>query len=174
MGLPNQLSDVASDSVFAIMVVLVVRSVIYLQSAFLAILRALGIHAPSRPSSGGSEDEDDLGKPLHDLIGSGLAGVTIHCEQMNLNGDLSTRACRSDTDDRVGSDCVVCLNQICDGDHVRRLRCGHVFHKDCLDGWLNQINLSCPLCRAPLVSAERVACERRRVAEDLLARFAVQ
>ncbi|CAA0817203.1 E3 ubiquitin-protein ligase RHA2A [Striga hermonthica] len=174
MGLQNELSDVASDSVFVIMVVLAVRSVLYLQSAFLSILRALGINSPSCPSSGDSEDEHGLGKPLHDLIGSGLAGVNILCEQMNLNGDLSTRACWSDAADRVGSDCVVCLNQICEGDHVRSLPCGHVFHKDCLDGWLNQMNLNCPLCRAPLVPAERVACERRRVAEDLLTWFAFQ
>ncbi|KAL0430190.1 UNVERIFIED_CONTAM: E3 ubiquitin-protein ligase RHA2A [Sesamum radiatum] len=75
------------------------------------------------------------------------------------------------SNDGVGSDCVVCLNRMGDGDRVRKLACRHVFHKDCFDGWLDHLNFSCPLCRAPLVAEERVKYTQRRVAGDLLAWF---
>jgi hypothetical protein len=41
--------------------------------------------------------------------------------------------------------CAVCLNDLEDDDLVRRLPCGHGFHKACVDKWLRQ-NKTCPLC----------------------------
>jgi hypothetical protein len=45
--------------------------------------------------------------------------------------------------------CSVCLTQLQTGDSVRKLKCGHCFHKECIDGWL-KIKASCPLDRANL------------------------
>jgi len=41
--------------------------------------------------------------------------------------------------------CAVCLSDCCAGDHLRKLPCGHKFHVDCCDQWL-QRNKRCPLC----------------------------
>jgi len=41
--------------------------------------------------------------------------------------------------------CAVCLNDFHDDDVVRRLPCGHGFHRQCVDKWLKQ-NKVCPLC----------------------------
>ncbi|WP_422615257.1 RING finger domain-containing protein, partial [Corynebacterium parakroppenstedtii] len=30
--------------------------------------------------------------------------------------------------------------------------CRHVFHRCCLDGWLDLGRMTCPLCRSPLLS----------------------
>jgi len=56
--------------------------------------------------------------------------------------------------------CAVCLNQLKDEDEVRELmNCYHVFHKECIDRWLEHDhesenhNPTCPLCRAPLLSS---------------------
>lgn len=51
-------------------------------------------------------------------------------------------------------ECAVCLNPV-EGTHlVRELwNCSHVFHKDCLDGWIDKSNVTCPLCRADLLPA---------------------
>jgi hypothetical protein len=44
--------------------------------------------------------------------------------------------------------CVVCLEQITNGDDKRILTtCGHVFHAECIDTWLTGESNKCPLCR---------------------------
>lgn len=44
-------------------------------------------------------------------------------------------------------ECVVCLNEFHEDEKLRVIpNCGHVFHIDCIDIWL-QNNVSCPLCR---------------------------
>ena len=45
-------------------------------------------------------------------------------------------------------ECAVCLCKIEEGEEVRELRCGHMFHRDCLDRWLGHRNGTCPLCRS--------------------------
>ena len=34
--------------------------------------------------------------------------------------------------------CVVCLGDYEEGDRLRRLRCGHVYHVECVDEWLKR------------------------------------
>ncbi|KAL3830844.1 hypothetical protein ACJIZ3_019646 [Penstemon smallii] len=169
MGLPNQLSDFSSESFTIIAVVLIAKSVRYLHSLLTTILHSLGLYTPRF-------DPDHLHfeeNPLYDVVGSGLAGIVLLCEQLNLN-----RACSYiKQDDGVGpfgSDCVVCLNRFNEGDRLRELQCRHVFHKDCLDGWMDQLNFSCPICRAQLVDNERVEATRRRVTNNILASFPFQ
>lgn len=50
--------------------------------------------------------------------------------------------------------CCICLDDVVGGDDgntsgVVKTRCGHWFHKDCLEDWTQRHN-NCPLCRAPL------------------------
>ncbi|XP_010917327.1 E3 ubiquitin-protein ligase ATL9 [Elaeis guineensis] len=51
--------------------------------------------------------------------------------------------------------CAVCLSEVRGKDRVWELRnCCHVFHKACLDRWLDHDeHLTCPLCRAPLLTS---------------------
>lgn len=45
--------------------------------------------------------------------------------------------------------CAVCLAEFRDGETLRLLpRCGHMFHRDCIDTWL-RVQGNCPLRRAP-------------------------
>ncbi|GFP79165.1 E3 ubiquitin-protein ligase rha2a [Phtheirospermum japonicum] len=138
------------------MVVLIAKGVSYLHSSLLAIL-----HHLFEP-----EDRHNYDSSLYAAVGSGLTSLIVLCDQLSLNRARSYPH-RSGSD----ADCVVCLDRLGEGDHVRRLACSHVFHRGCLDGWLDHLNFSCPLCRAPLVSDERVAQTRRRVTGDLLAWF---
>lgn len=50
-------------------------------------------------------------------------------------------------------DCSVCLQPMVlsdDNDNIRRSICDHVFHKICIENWL-QYNTTCPICRAILI-----------------------
>ncbi|CAL5053162.1 unnamed protein product [Urochloa decumbens] len=49
---------------------------------------------------------------------------------------------------RAAAECVVCLQELEDGDVVRVLPpCRHFFHGRCIDAWL-RAHSSCPVCRA--------------------------
>ena len=44
-------------------------------------------------------------------------------------------------------ECVVCLCKIEEGEEIR---CDHLFHRICLDRWLQYKHTTCPLCRGSL------------------------
>mmetsp|Transcript_35003 Transcript_35003/g.62992 ORF Transcript_35003/g.62992 Transcript_35003/m.62992 type:complete len:323 (+) Transcript_35003:37-1005(+) len=46
------------------------------------------------------------------------------------------------------TECGICLFDYEMGDHVRLLGCGHHFHVNCVDRWLEQYSNHCPFCRA--------------------------
>ncbi|CAM9001797.1 unnamed protein product [Rhodiola kirilowii] len=60
------------------------------------------------------------------------------------------------------SDCSVCLTKFEEGDKIRKLKCKHIFHKDCLDRWLEQEFATCPLCRREVLPREVAGRFRRR------------
>ncbi|XP_042470239.1 brassinosteroid-responsive RING protein 1-like isoform X1 [Zingiber officinale] len=48
--------------------------------------------------------------------------------------------------------CAVCLGALHPSHEVRHLgNCLHAFHKSCIDKWVDVGQLTCPLCRAPLL-----------------------
>ena len=65
-------------------------------------------------------------------------------------------------------ECSVCLCKILEGEEIRVLRCGHLYHRDCLDRWVGFENETCPLCRDFLGPRRPIA---ELGAEILLFRF---
>ncbi|OIT36878.1 e3 ubiquitin-protein ligase [Nicotiana attenuata] len=65
------------------------------------------------------------------------------------NNELRVRRYDHDSGSNLDSvECAICLCNIEDGEEVRELRCDHVFHRVCLDRWMNcGRNMTCPLCR---------------------------
>ncbi|GLJ55440.1 hypothetical protein SUGI_1190420 [Cryptomeria japonica] len=48
--------------------------------------------------------------------------------------------------------CTVCLSSFEEEDQIRLLcNCSHIFHRDCLDKWIDHHHKNCPLCRCPLL-----------------------
>ena len=56
------------------------------------------------------------------------------------------------------AECSICLETFRDEEVVRRLTCGHVFHKRCVDQWLTKV-AACPLCRVNPISGEPMPTE---------------
>ena len=44
--------------------------------------------------------------------------------------------------------CLICLEDYADDDDLRLLGCRHIFHKNCVDTWLETGRNNCPACRA--------------------------
>jgi hypothetical protein len=53
---------------------------------------------------------------------------------------------------RYHAECPICLEMFGPGGEIKVLRCGHAFHKDCLEGWL-QRSRTCALCREEVAPA---------------------
>ncbi|PSS32947.1 E3 ubiquitin-protein like [Actinidia chinensis var. chinensis] len=50
------------------------------------------------------------------------------------------------------SACAICLKNMSASDEVReQSNCCHVFHRECLDGWMDRGQVTCPLCRSKLL-----------------------
>lgn len=47
---------------------------------------------------------------------------------------------------REDARCSICLEEYECEDTLRKIRCGHYFHRPCVDSWL-YINKCCPLCK---------------------------
>ncbi|KAL6842374.1 hypothetical protein ACP4OV_027801 [Aristida adscensionis] len=66
--------------------------------------------------------------------------------------------------------CVVCISALRDGEDVRRLPCGHAFHRDCVDRWLARCRRrTCPLCRLHVGGG--AVDEHHQLSEDLVIWF---
>ncbi|XP_042475654.1 brassinosteroid-responsive RING protein 1-like [Macadamia integrifolia] len=51
--------------------------------------------------------------------------------------------------------CAVCLYEFEGREEIRRLtNCRHIFHRSCLDRWMDHDQKTCPLCRTPFISDE--------------------
>jgi hypothetical protein len=62
---------------------------------------------------------------------------------------VSSEACTSAF--RLIKSSVICLENIMESEHVRGLRCHHVFHCRCLDEWYERGHSFCPLCHHRIV-----------------------
>ncbi|GLJ54742.1 hypothetical protein SUGI_1175880 [Cryptomeria japonica] len=48
--------------------------------------------------------------------------------------------------------CAVCLSSFAQDDEIRKLcNCRHIFHRVCLDKWVDHHQTTCPLCRCSLL-----------------------
>lgn len=50
----------------------------------------------------------------------------------------------------AGVECAVCIEEIEASEIYRELPCGHQFHRDCIDPWLEQ-SVTCPMCATSIV-----------------------
>ena len=43
--------------------------------------------------------------------------------------------------------CTVCMSTMDKDEEICKLPCEHLFHSECIDGWLQKYNYICPVCR---------------------------
>ncbi|KAI3630116.1 hypothetical protein MIR68_011551 [Amoeboaphelidium protococcarum] len=48
---------------------------------------------------------------------------------------------------RLATNCSICIDDFEEGNELKVLQCGHVFHSDCLQPWLCEKSGVCPLCK---------------------------
>lgn len=77
-----------------------------------------------------------------------LPNVEYHIPtQCNRDKDSKNTIDESDKERTTNfTDCSICLEQFSEGDTVKKLKCKHIFHPECIQQWLSK-EASCPLCR---------------------------
>lgn len=79
---------------------------------------------------------------LQEMLGMVPRGAPLDSIEQQLGKQLF-----KETGLAAGFACSICLGEVQEEDATRKLPCGHVFHVDCIDTWLQQCN-KCPLCRS--------------------------
>ncbi|KAK9944452.1 hypothetical protein M0R45_010021 [Rubus argutus] len=70
--------------------------------------------------------------------------------------------CSTERSGHAAETCSVCLVEFEDEDVVSQLsKCGHVFHMDCIEKWMERNHFTCPLCRSLFINVNtcHVKCD---------------
>ncbi|KAK7340279.1 hypothetical protein VNO77_20981 [Canavalia gladiata] len=60
--------------------------------------------------------------------------------------------------------CAVCLSEFCAEEEIRCMaNCKHIFHRACVDRWIDHDQKTCPLCRTPFVPHHKVDDYNQRI-----------
>ena len=74
---------------------------------------------------------------------------------------FSTRHAHVMTEIGQAESCTICLGDYEPGEELRLLPCGHCFHAECVDAWL-QINRICPICKVDVYNLFQEEVKRKR------------
>jgi hypothetical protein len=87
-------------------------------------------------------------------------GCAVEGLQTTVEGQDAERGGGLQIEEEEEEECAVCLKDLADcGGPGPAILCGHVFHGQCLQGWvdrckLNGYHVTCPYCRQPLLWCE--------------------
>ncbi|KAI3716139.1 hypothetical protein L6452_23264 [Arctium lappa] len=140
MGL-SPYSNPCDAGVLCVILVNTAMSISMMKQILRSILRLIGIRTAASSPEGFSDVEESVecrGRP----------SKTYMEEFRNRTPTLRFDALCCTTK----QECSVCLNDFKPDAEINRLTCGHVFHKSCLEKWLNYWNITCPLCRNHMMS----------------------
>lgn len=92
-------------------------------------------------SSDEFDAEDESGNVIHVVKKRKKPNVPVtHLETREINEEEL----------KSGLECPVCISEFSKGDVIAELKCGHIFHKDCVAEWVKK-HPTCPVCRASTV-----------------------
>jgi len=117
-----------------------------------------GCEPPLIPYESDSLNNVKRGEPSSELsleymefcnILSEFLDISCKCDLRNVLGRFQKI---KPTDPIIHEKCVICLDNYEHGTYKRVLKCGHVFHKKCVDRWFCKLSeydkdLTCPICR---------------------------
>ncbi|XP_054798657.1 probable E3 ubiquitin-protein ligase XERICO [Prosopis cineraria] len=152
-----------SEGVLCVLLVNTAFSISLVKGIVRTILHIVGISLSSSPttppsqSSSESSPSPDISQDLPESFQSNLCSPENYIDEFTRRTPTikfgSVCGCKQPEE----HDCSVCLTEFEPESEINRLSCGHLFHKDCLEKWLAYWNITCPLCRTPLLPEEEVS-----------------
>ena len=89
---------------------------------------------------------------------SQMMGQIINTTNQNNQEDVNITMDKNDIDNlkilrysnESSTNCSICLMDVNKDDHYYEIKCNHIFHRKCLEKWLEEYNYVCPVCRTEL------------------------
>ncbi|KAJ0986897.1 hypothetical protein J5N97_005253 [Dioscorea zingiberensis] len=125
-----------SEGVLTLVLVNTALTISILKSIVFAALRALGLRQVPDPTPDGNDES-----------GTFSAEPSARDRFRSRFKPFRIGRCRD-------GDCRVCLARFEPESEADRLPCGHVFHKTCIERWLEYHHVTCPLCRSRLLPSD--------------------
>ncbi|CAK8542407.1 unnamed protein product [Lathyrus sativus] len=129
---------------------------------------------------------------LSDLLDTGFSSATLtesHFNRPTLSATLIREflpvvSFRELAGDSKPVGCAVCLEEFSDEEEIRCMaNCRHIFHRTCVDRWIDHDQKTCPLCRTHFVPYQKMedynqrlwaACESECEDDDDVSLFSQQ
>ncbi|XP_031258080.1 E3 ubiquitin-protein ligase RHA2B-like [Pistacia vera] len=143
-----------------------VKKLSHFKLMFLMLLAHLGLLKPPSPLQEVNSQEDPTATGYVLVIDGpnpSIVTVPLHILTSLIKKSLPVvqyssfieRFGAHNDDEDTNSVCSVCLECIERNEDIRELRnCSHLFHRKCLDYWVDEGQVTCPLCRSLLFPAK--------------------
>ncbi|CAL0318653.1 unnamed protein product [Lupinus luteus] len=141
-----------SEGVLCILLVNTVSSISLFKGIVRTILHIVGINVSSSSSSPNTSQNPTESFELH------LSPSDGFIEEFRSKTPSRSFDSVCGCDHQPEHDCSVCLTEFEPKSEINHLSCGHIFHKVCLEKWLDYWNITCPLCRTPLMLEDDRSC----------------
>ncbi|KAI3887028.1 hypothetical protein MKX03_025602 [Papaver bracteatum] len=127
------------------LIILIVAGIIYFSSNFFKLIRNFLHHGYDIEQ----EEGEDPNLSKDSLCTSELIKRVTTVSNFE---DFIADSCRTYYEE---DSCIVCLCQFQGKDEIRQLNtCCHIFHTSCLDRWIHDDQVICPLCRTPFLAVK--------------------
>lgn len=165
MGL-SSFPTTVSEGVLPILIVNTALSFAIIKDILRSFLQIVGLTTGNEPDS----NDPSWPYPSENSPATSTDHSEVQFVAEEIRQSLPIKKFQSCSDGSVGSDnthveCAVCLCKFEEGVEIRQLPCCHLFHRSCLDKWLDHQQITCPLCRSCLISEEAAKNIRLREQE---------
>lgn len=92
------------------------------------------------------EDDDDYDYLMNDDLGASTEVIHRNTLEYVYKSPVNEQLNNSMA---LSSSCAICMSEFADSEMVRRLRCMHLFHSECVGHWLKDKSI-CPVCRTKI------------------------
>ncbi|KAG8640440.1 probable E3 ubiquitin-protein ligase XERICO [Manihot esculenta] len=142
-----------SEGVLCVLLVNTALSISIFKGIVRSILHIVGIRLSSFSSSSSSTPSSDYSEDSSESFEFRLTPSDAYIKEFR-NRSPATRFDAVSSCKQPENVCSVCLTEFEPESEINCLSCGHLFHKVCLEKWLDYWNVTCPLCRSPVMPEE--------------------
>ena len=83
--------------------------------------------------------------PIYNNINYDYEDVKIVLNEEQFN-NLECK-CYKDLNLNEAKECLICIDNFNEEDDIVKIKCNHIFHKNCIKSWLCEESNKCPVCR---------------------------